>query len=477
MRLNGKDLKKFGLPHGPAFKAALDVFQNSDVDKDQIREIIQSIVKDPESYLDDACYGAIAAPLVKKKEAEPIALKGSACPFKTYGVEIIENGALTQMQMAARLPVSIKGALMPDAHQGYGLPVGGVIAVDNAVIPYAIGVDIGCRMKLTMYDIPASKIEGMKDRLKNILVDNTVFGAGQTINASVYDLVLDDARMDNIPFIKKNHLRELAISHLGTSGGGNHFVEFGSVFFPKISDEPKLAILSHSGSRGFGFKIANFYTKLAMEKCKLPKEARYLAWLDLDTEEGQEYWGAMNLAGEFAKACHDIIHLRLANALGEKEVCSIENHHNFAWKEQVDGKESIVHRKGSTPAGKGVLGIIPGSMTTNSYIVEGLGNEDSINSSSHGAGRAMSRAASKEKFTMNQMKEDLSLNGVELVGGSLDECSMAYKDIDAVMNYQKELVSILGIFQAKVVRMAEEDIKPWRDKKKKLKKQRIEENS
>jgi tRNA-splicing ligase RtcB len=254
-------------------------------------------------------------------------------------------------------------------------------------------------------------------------------------------------------------LKDKAYKQLGSSGGGNHFVEFGIVKLdhplPAWKLEPKeyLAVLSHSGSRGFGANIAKQYTYLATKQCPLPKNVQHLAWLDLNTHDGQEYWLAMNLAGDYAKACHDDIHRRIAKALGKRIVVTIENHHNFAWKEQVDGKECIVHRKGATPAQKGVLGIIPGSMTAPGYIVMGKGNEDSLNSASHGAGRLFSRAKCKESFTASQMKKVLAQNEVHLIGGGIDEAPMAYKDITKVMRLQNELVDVLGTFTPKIVRM------------------------
>jgi tRNA-splicing ligase RtcB len=264
--------------------------------------------------------------------------------------------------------------------------------------------------------------------------------------------VLDDERFSSIPYVKQNNLRDKAIKQLGTSGGGNHFVEFGVV---EIDGKEHVAILTHSGSRGVGANIANFYTRVAMENCKLPKEAARLAFLDLDSEEGQEYWEAMNLSGDFASACHHTIHDRLAKELKLDRLGQIENHHNFAWKETLnDGREVIVHRKGATPAGEGQLGIIPGSMTTNTYIVKGKGNSDSINSVSHGAGRAMSRKAAKESYTKSAMKKDLADKGVTLIGGAVDECTFAYKNIDDVMARQGDLVDIIGAFMPKIVRMA-----------------------
>ena len=361
------------------------------------------------------------------------------------------------MEIAMRLPVARAGALMPDAHQGYGLPIGGVLATENAVIPYGVGVDIGCRMAMTIYDIPAGFIDKNRESLKKILTDNTRFGRA-TFDKPKEHAVIERAEFSEIPVMRGLKVR--AFSQLGSSGGGNHFVEFGLV---KILDPQNeynlplgnyLAVLSHSGSRGMGATIAGHYTKLAMEGCKLPQEARHLAWLDLDTEAGQEYWLAMNLAGDYASACHQQIHERLAAQLAEQPLAMIENHHNFAWKEKdAAGNEIIVHRKGATPAGKGVLGIIPGSMATPGFIVRGKGIAASINSASHGAGRLMSRTKAKQSISSADVQKLLLDAGVELIGSGLDEAPMAYKNIYEVMDFQKDLVEVVGTFTPKIVRM------------------------
>ena len=250
-----------------------------------------------------------------------------------------------------------------------------------------------------------------------------------------------------------------AYNQLGTSGGGNHFVEFGIVEITQNNKEYNLPIgtyvglLTHSGSRALGANIAKQYTYLATKQCPLPKNVQHLAWLDMNTHDGQEYWLAMNLAGDYAKACHDNIHARISKLLGVKAVANIENHHNFAWKETINGQEQIVHRKGATPAGKDVLGIIPGSMTAPGFIVRGLGNSDSLHSASHGAGRKHSRRKCKTKFTKSDIKHQLKTHGVTLIGGGVDEAPMAYKNIKKVMANQQELVEVLGTFTPKIVRM------------------------
>ena len=190
-----------------------------------------------------------------------------------------------------------------------------------------------------------------------------------------------------------------------------------------------------------------------MQNTPLPKDAKHLAWLDLNTQAGNEYWLAMNLAGDYASACHHTIHQKIAKAIGEKPLAMVENHHNFAWKEMYEGKEVIVHRKGATPAGKNVLGIIPGSMTAPGFIVKGKGEPTSINSASHGAGRKMSRTKAMANITYEALQKELANYGVKLIGGGLDEAPFAYKNIDQVMQSQTELVDVLGKFYPAIVQM------------------------
>jgi len=263
------------------------------------------------------------------------------------------------------------------------------------------------------------------------------------------------------------NLHGRAWKQLGSSGSGNHFVEFGTV---EISERDEVlgvdagtytGLLSHSGSRALGANIANHYTKIAISKRRLPQDAKNLAWLNLNEEEGMEYWLAMNLAGDYASACHHIIHAKIAKQLGRKPMTMVENHHNFAWKEKWEGKDVIVHRKGATPAGKDVLGIIPGSMTAAGFIVKGKGESASVNSASHGAGRLMSRTKALQSVTENALKAELKKYGVKLLGGGLDEAPFAYKDIEMVMQSQKALVDIVGKFTPKIVKMDEAKHKVW----------------
>ncbi len=357
-----------------------------------------------------------------------------------------------------KLPVSVKGALMPDAHVGYGLPIGGVLAAYNAVIPYGVGMDIGCRMCLSVFPASPEKIEKERDQIKMALMSETRFNRAEFQDEQEHE-ILERPEFREIKFL--NSLHNKFAAQLGSSGGGNHFVDVGYVSISRFSELVGLqpgnyfAILSHSGSRNFGAEVCKHYTRIAREKLGLSGEAAHLAWLELDTEEGQEYWAAMQLAGDYSHANHRIIHRRLAKALGEQPLTILENHHNYAWKETLDtGEELIIHRKGATPAGIGDVGIIPGTMTSPAFIVAGKGNEEALQSAAHGAGRVMSRNQAKRTLHGSQMEKHLEEQGVELLGGGLDEAPFAYKDIHQVMKSQEELVEVLGEFHPKIVRMA-----------------------
>lgn len=378
-----------------------------------------------------------------------------SAPWRQWGSDL-EPGCVRQMENACKLPVAVSGALMPDAHPGYGLPIGGVLATKNAVIPYAVGVDIACRMKMSVLDLPLESFTREPGKLANAIETETRFGIGASFKDRREHAVLDE---DWSITKLTGQLKDKAWSQLGSSGSGNHFVEFG-IFEIGENDqalEPGsyLALLSHSGSRGAGATIAGHYSKLAMSQHpELPRELSHLSWLDLDSEEGQEYWSAMELMGKYAAANHACIHRHIPHHLGARVLLDIENHHNFAWKEEHGGEEVIVHRKGATPAGEGVLGIIPGSMATTTYVARGKGNAASLNSAAHGAGRRMSRTEAKRTFAWPQVKKFLDENGVTLLSAGIDEVPMVYKNIDEVMAAQSDLVEPVARFQPKIVKMA-----------------------
>lgn len=436
------------------------------VDKETALARLEAVRNNPGSFLADALLADLARECIRlnKKDNDTGSndLHTEPIPYPIWGRENIDEGSIAQMDNAMRLPVSVAGALMPDAHVGYGLPIGGVLATENSVIPYAVGVDIACRMRLSIYEVSPYLMGQKKALFENALREQTAFGMGAEWkgNKRADHAVLDDPAWEATRLLQS--LKDNAARQLGTSGTGNHFVEWGSfrLLEPVLGLQPGeyLALLSHSGSRSVGFKIADRYSKLAREKRPdLDKSVQHLAWLSLDSEEGQEYWLSMELAGRFASANHYIIHQRVAKAVGLKEAVVVENHHNFAWSEKLpDGRNVIVHRKGATPAGAGVLGVIPGSMGDAGYLVRGRGVSESLESASHGAGRLMSRKAALNSIAKSARDEYLRERGVTLLGGGLDESPQAYKPIDSVIAAQHDLVDVLGKFAPKIVRMADE---------------------
>jgi tRNA-splicing ligase RtcB len=390
-------------------------------------------------------------------------IRAEPLPYAVFGAEHIDAGSRAQMDNAMRLPVSVAGALMPDAHVGYGLPIGGVLATEGAVIPYAVGVDIACRTRLSVFADPPALLNQQQSRFEKVLREQTRFGAGAEWKPPREDPILDDPDWQATPLLRQLR-KEKGIPQLGTSGSGNHFVEFGEldvlVFDPKLGLQPGtyLALLSHSGSRGVGYQIADYYSKLARSlHPELDKELAHLAWLDMSSEPGQEYWLSMNLAGRFAAANHRVIHRQIAKAAGLDVLATVENHHNFAWEEVLpDGRRVYVHRKGATPAGKGELGVIPGTMGDAGYVVRGKGNPASLNSASHGAGRQMSRNEAFKSITKKMRDAYLRERGVKLLGGGLDEAPQAYKRIDEIIAAQHDLVEVVARFQPRLVMMTDD---------------------
>jgi tRNA-splicing ligase RtcB (3'-phosphate/5'-hydroxy nucleic acid ligase) len=375
--------------------------------------------------------------------------RSAPLPYKVFGPEGIEESAHNQMAKVMSLGPVVSGALMPDAHVGFGMPIGGVAATEGAVMPFAVGVDIGCRMHLTVFAESASSISAQRERLKISLLNGTYFGRSLREDPLSEHPLLDDLRFKRTEkFCRSRGTREWAAKQFGSSGSGNHFVEFGEIVLTEPAD---------SGSRALGFRTANFFTELAGKMNKLPKEYEELAWLAMDTEEGQAYWEAMELAGDYSAANHLVIHETIIRLAGLTPVRAISNHHNYAWKETHGGKELYVHRKGATPAAPGVLGIIPGSMATPGFLVRGKGGADSLSSASHGAGRRMSRRDAFKSITEAQRDQELLAGSVELLGGGLDEAPGAYKDIHSVMAAQSDLVDILAEFHPRIVRMAGRD--------------------
>lgn len=454
--MNNSQLRKLGVPDD-CLGAAIQAIQQASIELRgrQIKDRISAAVQSPTDYVADPFFGEFAQKLL----AAANQTRPAPIDYRQWGTDI-DPACQSQMRQACSLPMAVGAALMPDAHVGYGIPIGGVLALENAVVPYAVGVDIACRMKLSVLDIPTSQLSDNFHRFKTALSNGTRFGIG-----SVHERPQDHAVMDqdwDVSRVTREH-KDKAWKQLGTSGSGNHFVEFGVLTLTDRDDELGLdagkhvALLSHSGSRGTGAAVCDTYSNIA--RGKLPRQYEdvgRLAWLSLDDSAGQEYWAAMNLMGDYAAANHDVIHRLISKLLGARIIAGVENHHNFAWKEQHGGREVIVHRKGATPAGAGVLGVIPGSMADPAFIVRGKGNEQSLQSAAHGAGRRMSRTAARDKYNFRAVQKDLETKGIRVISAGADEVPYVYKNILEVMAAQEDLVEIVARFDPKIVKMSDD---------------------
>lgn len=462
--MNRKQLRKLGVPEYCLDIAVTAVQQAAVADGlrgRELRDRVREVLVNPRLFAGDSPFRALAEELLADpgpvEPAEPIA-------YRTWGDEI-DDGAHDQMRQACRVPGAAAAALMADAHIGYGLPIGGVLAVENAVIPYAVGVDIACRMKLSVIDMPVESLETRFDFYRDSLLRGSRFGVGVTHEKPQDHPVLDqDWSVSRVTRTNKDKARK----QLGTSGSGNHFVEFGTLTLSAADEDLGLeagdyvALLSHSGSRGTGASVCDTYSAIA--RSLLPR--RYaadfgrLGWLDLDSTEGQEYWAAMNLMGDYASANHDVIHRLVTKLLGARVIAGVENHHNYAWLENHGGRDVVVHRKGATPAGEGVLGVIPGSMADPAFVVRGKGEASSLRSASHGAGRRMSRKKAKQTFRFGTIRRELEQKGVRVISAGADEVPGVYKDIRSVMAAQRDLVDVVARFDPKIVRMCGDGSRP-----------------
>ncbi|NTU84862.1 MAG: RtcB family protein, partial [Chloroflexales bacterium] len=284
-------------------------------------------------------FGAPAALLGLRAEPAPYRVFGTVgAPGAPMGEgeADIEHSAFAQLQLALRLPIADQGALMPDAHQGYALPIGGVFRAYRAVSPAMVGVDIACRMMLTVFAVEPDEVMARREALFRTLKQVTTFGAGAERVYPADHAVLDDPRWGATSQLRS--LRTRAAAQLGTSGSGNHFAELvvGEALQDLIPGAPPrfAGLLTHSGSRGVGYAVANHYMKVAEQETKrIARVPRYYEWLDLEREAGQEYWTAMELCGAFASANHHVIHELFARRSGLPVAAQVENHHNFAWRQ------------------------------------------------------------------------------------------------------------------------------------------------
>jgi tRNA-splicing ligase RtcB len=379
--------------------------------------------------------------------------------FGTVG-EDIDHATVEQMQKMMSIDRTTKGALMPDAHVGYGMPIGGVIEMDEAISPSAVGYDIACRMHLTILDIMP---EAVDDRLvkfmMNKLKDGTRFGVGAHYNKGEmkdHDIMYEPiwnalpSDLETLTFKGGNtkKLEDLAREQLGTSGAGNHFADILLGTWLE-SGRQFVALMTHSGSRGMGWQIAQKYMQIAEDTHGREDLGNGCGYLSVDENAYWDYSALMLLAGNYAKANHEVIHDTFKKNTKIGTLHTFDNHHNFAW----ENDSSVVHRKGATPAHDGEYGIIPGTSGSNSYLVRGLGNEASLNSSSHGAGRVASRKQSKLAFDKEAFDAHMAELGVLHQGIAPDEGWQAYKDIERVMEMQSDLVQPAAVMKPLVVVM------------------------
>lgn len=455
--MNASQLATIGFPEWVISRTLLAVRQmclTDEFPRSQLKKTLQDLLKNPERFLKHEQLSAVAIELHAENDTQQ--LQPSQIRWQSWARDADEQ-TISQMENACRIPAARQAALMPDAHLGYGLPIGGVLATEDVVIPYAVGVDIACRMKLSVLDLPPETLSTRDHVYRDALMAGTVFGIGCTQQTPQQHAVLDeDWSVSKVT----NENRDRAWKQLGTSGSGNHFVEFGTLRISEPQSDLPLApgnyvaLLSHSGSRGTGAAVCQTYSKIAQRL--LPRSAAQfgrLAWLPLQSEAGQEYWAAMNLMGKYAAANHDVIHRRISQLLGAEITAGVENHHNFAWREHHDGRDLIVHRKGATPAARGELGVIPGSMADPAWIVRGRGNPQSLRSASHGAGRVMSRRQGKRLWDFDKVRQELLHQGIHVLAAGADEVPGVYRNIANVMAAQQDLVDSIARFDPKIVRM------------------------
>lgn len=379
-------------------------------------------------------------------------------PVKSWCAEA-DPKALLQAGDLANHPMAFRQvALMPDCHVGFGMPIGGVLACEEAVIPNAVGVDIGCGMGAVQTDVPAAEVAG--ETIRAILNDaRRAIPAGEGHAHRTPQSWEGFERFDARPPWRDDRAWDLALRNLGTLGGGNHFLEL------QAGDDGRLWLMLHSGSRNLGLRIAEHYHRLAQrlnERSRAELPSRDLAYLPAESAEGRDYLRDMRFALEYAREnrrrmmerLKEAVAARLPGARFEREV---NIHHNYAARERHFGREVWVHRKGATSARAGETGIIPGSMGTASYIVRGLGNPESFESCSHGAGRVLGRMQACRQLTREQCDEAMRgivFDGWRRIGGGgrhreragqwdLEEAPAAYKDIEGVMAAQADLVEPL----------------------------------
>ncbi|MDO9040876.1 MAG: RtcB family protein [Desulfocapsaceae bacterium] len=368
-------------------------------------------------------------------------------PIKLW-LDDIESGAFEQAKNLANLPFLFQHvAIMPDAHLGYGMPIGGVMAAEEVVVPNAVGVDIGCGMCAVRTSLTTISTEQLKQVLAEIRRTVPLGFNHQKKKQDPRLMPKAEVVLNDLPVIAREY--QAALTQLGTLGGGNHFIEI------QKGDDGRIWLMVHSGSRNLGFKVANYYNHLAMDLNRqwgssIPKSWQ-LAFLPLTHVAGQTYLQEMRYCVDFAFANRKMMMERIKDTLLSvvppvffEPMINIA--HNYAAMELHFGKNVLVHRKGATRAQAGEIGIVPGSQGSPSYIVKGKGNPESFESCAHGAGRKMGRKQAQRQLNLEQEKKRLDDQGIIHAvrsTGDLDEAAGAYKNIDEVLDNQLDLVEVL----------------------------------
>ena len=379
----------------------------------------------------------------------------------------VDEGALKQILNCAKTAERV--ALMADHHQGYAVPIGGVVAYSDRISPSGVGFDIACGNKAVLTNLRAEDVQQDIARVMDLIWDNLSFGVGRRNETTKVDHDLFDDVAWKISAVSS--LKEMARQQLGTIGSGNHYVDL-------FSDElGRLWIGVHFGSRGLGHKTATYFLKAGGAKDGIDVDPLVI---DANSSLGADYLACMHLAGRYAYAGRDWVCSEVARLLGATILEEIHNHHNFAWRETHDGKEMWVVRKGATPAFPGQKGFVGGSMGDNSVILEGVENDQaslSLYSTVHGAGRVMSRTAARGKInrktrevispgaiSREMMNDWIRAQGVTLRGAGTDESPQAYKRLPEVLEHHKTSVKILHTLKPMGVAMAgENELDPFKD--------------
>ena len=447
----GAELLAMGLDPGPAVGAGLEALARLQArhDADEARRLLGAVIAAPAAFVDDEALVPFARAVIEQRElAAAYVPRAEPAPSIVFGADI-DEGALRQLADATALPVAVSAALMPDAHVGYGLPIGGVLATDGAVIPYAVGVDIACRMRLTVFDRaglddrgrarPALQRARARDAVRH---RRCVREAARSRRAG---------RGLDVPPGRRGHPRQGDRRSSARRGSGNHFVELGVLTL----EEPALGLPAGRlprAAHALGLARHGRAGRRSLLEARdgappeLPKQLRHLAWLALDNADGQEYWAGDGADGPLRRREPRADPPTDARGAGRDVRLEVENHHNFAWKETHGGARGHRPSQGRDPGGRGRARRHPrldGDARASSSAARAT---SSLSSASHGAGRVMSRKQATQTFPWAQCDRSWRRAGVTLLSAGLDEVPGVYKDIDSVMAAQTDLVEVLARF-------------------------------